>query len=110
MKFFRSKMEDVMVLCKKCGAKAPSSSMKLDIDERLVICQECVKGKNVQKEVQQKAALKKEIPILENPEQEKSSKVGHKCSACGFKFRVDVENKKPKNCPYCNARIIFNYI
>ena len=99
-------MEDVMVLCKKCGAKAPSSSMKLDIDEGLVICPECVKGKNVQ----QKAALKKDVPKSADAEQEKSSRVGHKCSACGFKFRVDVENKKPKNCPYCNARIIFNYI
>ena len=102
-------MEDVMVLCKKCGAKSPSSSMKLDIDEGLVICPECVKGKNVQKEVQQKAALKKEMPKAEF-EQEKSNKVGHKCSACGFKFRIDVDNKKPKNCPYCNARIIFNYM
>ena len=102
-------MEDVMVLCKKCGAKAPSSSMKLDIDEGLVICPECVKGKSAQKEVQQKAALKKEMPKTEI-EQEKSIKVVHKCSACGFKFRIDVENKKPKNCPYCNARIIFNYM
>ena len=102
-------MEDVMVLCKKCGAKAPSSSMKLDIDEGLVICPECVKGKSVQTEIQQKAVLKKEIPKAE-AEQEKPSKVGHKCSACGFKFRVDVENKKPRNCPYCNARIIFNYM
>jgi|SRR3989338_8714774 len=102
-------MEDVMVLCKKCGAKAPSSSMKLDIDEGLVICPECVKGKSVQKEIQQKAMPKREMPKTEF-EQEKSNKVGHKCSACGFKFRVDVDNKKPKNCPYCNARIIFNYI
>lgn len=108
-------MEDVMVLCKKCGGKAPSSQMKLDPDVQMFICPECIKSKPVRKEVKSaaqgkdansqpfEAAAKRKI-------EDTASKVSHKCSSCGFRFRVNVDAKTPKNCPYCNTRIYYNFI
>ena len=44
-------MKDIMVVCKKCGNKAAASSLKLDVDEKLMICPECVKNKKIHKEI-----------------------------------------------------------
>ncbi len=91
-----------MVLCKKCGNKAPVSSMKLDLDEKLMICPDCVKNKKIQKEINEEVFHKKESKELE----ETPTKVGHKCTSCGYKFMINVETKMPRNCPYCNARVL----
>ena len=97
-------MQDVMVPCKKCGNKVPASSLKLDIDERMVICPDCIKNKGIHKEIKEEIFHKKE----ENKDvvEEKTSKIAHKCNSCGYKFRIDLETKKPRNCPYCNARVM----
>ena len=95
-------MEDILVICKKCGNKAPASSMKLDLDEKLMICPDCVKNKHIHKEIEKEVLHKKE---LKEPQEEASKKVGHKCASCGYKFMIDPETRKPKNCPYCNARV-----
>ena len=93
-----------MVVCKKCGNKAPVSSMKLDLDEKLIICPDCIKNKNIHKEIKEEIFHKKE----ENKEfkEEIPAKTSHKCTSCGYKFMVNIETKTPKNCPYCNSRIM----
>ena len=97
-------MEDIMVLCKKCGNKAPASSMKLDLDEKLMICPDCIKNKKIHKEIKEEVFHKKEE--RKEFEEQRPAKVGHKCSSCGYKFMIDPETRKPKNCPYCNSRVM----
>ncbi|MBI2101988.1 hypothetical protein HYT53_05250 [Candidatus Woesearchaeota archaeon] len=97
-------MQEIMVPCKKCGNKVPASSLKLDIDEKMMICPDCIKNKGIHKEIKEEIFHKKE----ENKDnvEVKSTKIAHKCASCGYKFKIDVETKKPKNCPYCNARVM----
>lgn len=102
-------MQDVMVPCKKCGNKVPSSSLKLDLDEKMVICPDCIKNKKIHKEIVQEVFHKPEAQqtaMAMPSEEEKSAKVAHKCTSCGYKFRIDPETSKPRNCPYCNARVM----
>jgi len=97
-------MKDIMVACKKCGNKALASSMKLDFDEKLMICPDCVKNKNIHKEIEEKV-LKKGKEIVEESE-ERPSRMTHKCASCGYTFRINLETKTPKNCPYCDKKIL----
>ena len=99
-------MQDVLVPCKKCGNKVPASSLKLDIDERMVICPDCIKNKKIHKEIMEELFHKKEMTAEKTFQEETSAKIAHKCNSCGYKFKIDVETKKPKNCPYCNARVM----
>ena len=99
-------MQDVMVPCKKCGNKVPASSLKLDIDERMVICPDCIKNKGIRKEIKEEIFHKKESEKAAKQEEPASSKITHKCTSCGYKFKIDPETRKPKNCPYCNARVM----
>ena len=94
-----------MVICKKCGNRAPSSSMKLDLDEKLIICQECIKNKKVHKEIKEKIFHQANNNIQE-VQQENVKKFAHKCTSCGFKFMINPETKTPRNCPYCNAKVM----
>ena len=113
MDWFKPKQEDVLVPCKKCGNKVPSSSLKLDLDEKLMICPECIKNKGIHKEIEKEVFHKQESKSMvsrpaEMPKQmedPKSSKIAHKCNSCGYNFKIDSETGKPKNCPYCNARV-----
>src|SRR3989338_5936491 len=98
-------MEEIMVICKKCGNKAPVSHMKLDLDEKLMICPDCIKGKKIHKEIKEQVFQTKEEAVQEQPE-ERAAKIGHKCTSCGYKFKIDPETSKPKNCPYCNNRVM----
>jgi len=92
-----------MVICKKCGNKAPASSMRLDFDEKLMICPDCIKNKKIHKEIEEDVFHKKEEEVYE---EEKLSKISHKCTSCGYKFMINAETKIPRNCPYCNARVL----
>ena len=96
------KIGDIMVPCKKCGNKVSSSSLKLDIDLKMVVCPDCIKNKKIHKEIKEEIFHQKE----EATEETKSAKVSHKCTSCGYKFKIDPETNKPKNCPYCNARVM----
>ena len=93
-----------MVSCKKCGNKVPSSQLKLDLDLKMVVCQDCIKSKHVHKEIEKKVFHKENE--VEQTQEEKPTKVGHKCQSCGYKFMINVETKTPRNCPYCNARVM----
>ena len=93
-----------MVSCKKCGNKVASSHLKLDLDLKLVVCPECIKNKTIHKEIEKEAYHKEEAKL--QIEEEKSTKIGHKCTTCGYKFKIDIETKTPKYCPYCNARVM----
>ena len=95
-------MQDVMVPCKKCSNKVPVSSLKLDYDEKMMICPDCVKNKKIHKEIETEVLHKKEQIQEAEP---RSSKVGHKCASCGYKFMMNPETKTPKSCPYCNSRV-----
>ena len=96
-------MEDILVICKKCGNKAPASAMKLDYDEKLTICPDCVKNKKIHKEIKEDVFhIKEEVKEVE----EVARKVAHKCNSCSYKFMINPETKIPKNCPYCNARVM----
>ncbi|MFH1072460.1 MAG: hypothetical protein V1743_03450, partial [Nanoarchaeota archaeon] len=89
---------DVMVKCKKCGKEAPSSKMVLDIDEKKVICPQCVKEKQEAKKPQQE--LKKRVlnrPFAEDfaAREESSSaapsqatKTKYACQKCHYRFPV----------------------
>ena len=107
-------MYDAMVPCKGCNNKVPASSLKMDLDIGKMVCPDCVKNKKIHKEIEQEAFHKeqKENIMIKSAEgqlqvqTEPTSKVGHKCTSCGYKFKIDVETKKPKNCPYCNARVM----
>lgn len=95
-------MGDILVICKKCGNKAPVSAMKLDYDEKLIICPDCIKNKKIHKEIKEDVFhIKEETKEVE----EVSRKVAHKCTSCNYKFMINPETKIPKNCPYCNARV-----
>ena len=98
-------MQDVMVSCKKCGNKVPASYLKLDLDIGLMVCPDCVKNKHIHKEIE-KEAFHKGDEIKKPVQEEKSNKIAHKCASCGYKFKIDPETKKPKYCPYCNARVM----
>lgn len=106
------KMEDIMVICKKCGNKAPVSSMKLDYDEKLTICPDCVKNKKIHRQIEHEVLHKAEGSILtdsrqtNNVQEEKATKIAHKCTSCGYKFKIDPESRVPRNCPYCNDRVM----
>ncbi|MBS3101458.1 hypothetical protein J4204_04950 [Candidatus Woesearchaeota archaeon] len=96
-------MQEVMVPCKKCGNKVPSSSLKLDLDEKKMICPDCIKNKHVHKEIEKDVFHKEDIK--ESPEAQKT-KIAHKCTSCGYGFKIDIDAKTPRNCPYCNARVM----
>ena len=94
-----------MVLCKKCGNKVPASSLKLDLDEKKMICPDCVKNKGIHKEIE-KDVFHKDAMLDKSVEEQSQRKISHKCNSCGYKFKIDPETKKPRNCPYCNIRVL----
>ena len=98
-------MQDVMVPCKGCNNKVPASSLKMDLDIGKMVCPDCIKNKGIHKEIKEEIFHKK---VNENaaPEEQTPSKIAHKCTSCGYKFKVDPETRKPKNCPYCNTRVM----
>ena len=101
-------MQEIMVPCKKCGNKVPASSLKLDLDEGKVICPDCIKNKGIHKEIEKDVYQKpgaQQAPSRPAAE-EKPSKVSHKCTSCGYSFKINPETKSPKYCPYCNAKIL----
>ena len=113
------KMEEIMVPCKKCGNKAPASAMKLDLDEKLMICPDCIKNKKIHKQIEKEVFHKEsqEQPQMQAHQQsqafhqapaqeERQSKIAHKCTSCNYKFKIDPETRTPKYCPYCNARVM----
>ena len=97
-------MQDVMVPCKGCSNKVPASSLKMDLDIGKMVCPDCIKNKGIHKEIKEQVFHNKE----ENKiiEEQAPSKIAHKCTSCGYKFKIDPETKKPRNCPYCNARVL----
>ena len=109
-------MYDAMVPCKGCNNKVPASSLKMDLDIGKMVCPDCIKNKKIHKEIEQEAfhkEQKEELMVKSaegqshmQAEEPKSSKIAHKCTSCGYKFKIDPETGKPKNCPYCNARVM----
>ncbi len=118
MDWIKPKADDVMVLCKKCGSKVPASSLKLDLDEKKVICPDCIKNKSIHKEIEEelnkkhtpeiesKQTIQKPMMQASSQKEAEPTRIAHKCNSCGYKFKIDPETRKPKNCPYCNVRVM----
>ena len=99
-------MQDVLVPCKKCHNKVPASSLKLDLDEKMVICPDCIKNKGIHREIEQEIFHEyEEKKSAETKNAEPSMKAKHKCSSCGYNFSINLETNTPKFCPYCNERV-----
>ena len=96
-------MYDAMVPCKGCNNKVPASSLRMDLDIGKMVCPDCIKNKGIHKEIKEDIFHKKEEN--KTADEEVSSKIAHKCTSCGYKFKIDQETRKPKNCPYCNERV-----
>ena len=92
-----------MVPCKGCNNKVPASSLRMDLDIGKMVCPDCIKNKHIHKEIEKEAFHKEDTKQIQ---EEKSIKMAHKCTSCGYKFKIDPETKKPKYCPYCNARVM----
>ena len=109
-------MYDATVPCKGCNNKVPASSLKMDLDIGKMVCPDCIKNKKIHKEIELEVAHKKEpqmdapqmfqMKMAQPPAEPQSSKIAHKCTSCGYKFKIDPETKIPKYCPYCNARVM----
>ncbi len=110
-------MYDAMVPCKECSNKVPASSLKMDLDIGKMVCPDCVKNKKIHKEIENEAMHKKQATQMQNSsstpqvtvmhsKEPASSRIAHKCTSCGYKFKIDPETKSPKNCPYCNSRVM----
>ena len=112
-------MYDAMVPCKGCNNKVPASSLKMDLDIGKMVCPDCIKNKKIHKEVEKEVFHKEDrknnimVKTIGNqpqmqtsPQEPASSRVAHKCTSCGYKFKIDPETKIPKNCPYCNSRVM----
>lgn len=99
-------MQDVMVPCKECSNKVPASSLKMDLDIGKMVCQDCIKNKGIHKEIKEQVFHKSEKEDENIIQEQASSKIAHKCTSCGYKFKIDLETKKPRNCPYCNSRVM----
>jgi len=97
-------MEEIMVVCKKCGNKAPASHMKLDFDLKMIVCPDCIKNKNIHKEIKEEVFHEKEE--AQSIQEEPKARIAHKCTSCGYKFKINIETKIPRNCPFCNARVL----
>ena len=95
-------MQEIMVPCKSCNNKVAASSLKMDLDIGKMVCPDCIKNKGIHKEVEREVFHKIEEKSFEEPKQ----KIAHRCTSCGFNFKIDPETKKPKNCPYCNSRVM----
>ena len=107
-------MSEILVVCRKCGSKAPTSQMRLDVDEKLMICQNCVKNKQQPKKLSEVISPKEEHHTMtfsrpSRPGVESTDKIKQKCKRCSFDFKVNIETKTPKYCPYCNAPVFGFY-
>ena len=107
-------MSEILVVCRKCGSKAPSSMMKLDVDEKMMICPNCIKTKQVPKKLSEVMSQQKEEHTMtfsrpSRPGVESADKIKQKCKKCQFEFKLNLETKTPKYCPYCNAPVFGFY-
>ena len=75
----------------------------MDLDIGKMVCNDCIKNKGIHKEIEKEVFYKEE---KKESQTEQGPRVAHKCSSCGYKFRIDPETRKPKNCPYCNIRVL----
>jgi len=99
-------VDTIMVLCKKCNNRVAAQDLRMDLDEKMMICPLCIKNKKIHKEIQKDVYHKEEKPMVsmfkKPAEEEPSRKARHVCKSCGYKFTINLETKIPKNCPYCN--------
>lgn len=125
------KMVDVLVVCRKCGKKAPSSEFKVNPDFKMAVCSGCQKTSLSPKtsfnpsikntptnNITQTNVVSEKIKNVppkswnETPHSEPSSlknknadsdleKTTRICRKCKYNYKYDSANNKPNKCPYC---------
>ena len=111
--------KQIMVSSRKCGAKTPSTLLKMDLDEKMMVCPNCLKAK---KTLAHDKKTDPDIVAAHTPATESSRlgsariggprissierrgetpKVINICSACHYKYNFNPETQTPRNCPYC---------
>jgi len=118
----------VKIKCKKCGRMAPSDQFVLDHIYRMVVCPNCIKDREQQKEVEKKQIYQKEKEQQQKPgwdseddylerafKMKKESelpfkrispdKIQYVCSKCKHQFAYNTVKKHPNLCPYCGSSI-----
>ncbi len=106
--------KDIMVSCRKCNVKVPASQLKMDLDEKLMVCANCLKSnkstlatKKVVVPTTQKEESTSSFTSHSKPSNEPltAQKIKHSCKSCGYNFNVNMDNMTPRNCPYCGKPV-----
>jgi len=125
--------DSIPVKCKKCGRFARADEFILDLDYKMMVCQQCVKEKRMKHEVHSELAKQKEQTKEDTKEPKPAGwdhedeylsrnyktkmmdsvkvvridaqRVKYKCPKCGYTFTYDVERSTPGRCPYCGEDI-----
>ncbi len=107
------KDEDIMVKCRKCSTEWAAGQMKLDIDEKMVVCPSCLRAKKSAPQSQEKKPSSVQQPeqkplFSQKPSEplEKPAKEKRVCNHCGYKFIFNIDTGTPRNCPYCSKPVI----
>jgi len=124
--------KEIKVKCKRCGKLTNSKDFVLDPDYKMMVCPQCIKEKQMKKEVYSELAKEKEKKegkveakpagwdkedeYLEKTQRARmketvivrkvgDSRVKYKCPKCNYQFLYDMEKKTPTVCPYCSSNI-----
>ena len=114
--------KEIKVKCKVCGRMVPSNDFKLDYRFNTVVCINCIREKDREKE-------KKEQPVQVEPkkpagwdnedimlekaykEKQKDPFIGLsgtalvKCKKCKYEFNYNIDIDRPRTCPYCDMKV-----
>lgn len=120
-----------LILCKKCGKRAPADSFVLDHLLKRVVCPDCAKKSKIDKrtitaiapvhekkeEASKPAGWDSEDEYLEKVYKQRKAadtnferidydNVRYVCSKCTYKFVYSIPKRYPGVCPNCGTRVI----
>lgn len=98
-----------MAVCRKCNNSVPADSLKMDLDESIMVCSACIHNKRLKEELTETALKKKTKPEaqLKTPPQIVSDRRKYSCEICKYTFIVDFDKEYPRVCPYCSRAVRF---
>ncbi len=116
--------KDVMVICRKCKNSVPSGIMRMDLDDKIMVCQTCLSDKKKSLSAKSSVTSPEKASgaagssagfsrhgTVQAMAREPSStahardKQRYKCGKCHFAFNINVITAVPKNCPYCGKQV-----
>jgi len=105
--------KDVMVVCKKCKNSVPSSIIRMDLDNKMMVCQTCLKegkkaapAKTDSSQFQRQSSISFNEKPVEKPKTIVINKVKHRCEKCNYAFNANLETMNPRMCPYCGREVV----